>query len=187
MRTQEKIYRPTLLDLFCGRGGFSKPFANAGWNTIGVDITDHGYKGYFIAAQLPDAFAHALKFAPDYIVASPPCDAYARRHLPWIRDPAPIDERLLRWSIETARASKIPMTVECSKFAARHIKADALVGQYALWGWVPAIMPRTFPPKAIAHTRTRHSPDTRAATAAEIPYQLADHLRWTMEQKLRNR
>ena len=33
-----------LLELFCGTGSISEAFQELGWQTVGVDITDHGYK-----------------------------------------------------------------------------------------------------------------------------------------------
>jgi len=37
-----------LLDLFCGRGGWSKAFMSRGWHCVGVDIEALGYRGFAV-------------------------------------------------------------------------------------------------------------------------------------------
>jgi len=63
-----------ILELFCGRGGWSKPFINAGHDCTGIDIKDYGYPGKFIKADLHD-------YKPwgywDIILASPPCSEFS--------------------------------------------------------------------------------------------------------------
>jgi hypothetical protein len=158
--------RKILLDLFCGRGGWSKAALKDGWDTIGIDISHHNYPGRFINSALPMPIPDLLQFSPTLVVASPPCEAYARHHLPWLKGPPP-DETLLRWSISLIEKLPCPVLIECSRFAARHVPGSTICGSYALWGNVPAILP------TVPRTKTKKSglrPDLRA----EIPAILAD-------------
>jgi len=63
-----------ILELFCGRGGWSKPFIAAGYDCTGIDIKDFGYPGKFIKAD-------ALDWEPeekyDIVLASPPCSEFS--------------------------------------------------------------------------------------------------------------
>jgi DNA (cytosine-5)-methyltransferase 1 len=72
---------PRLLDLFCGDGGASKGYLDAGFTVTGVDIrpTTHPIHPRFTFVQA-DAFqylvANHLKF--DAVHASPPCRPFTR-------------------------------------------------------------------------------------------------------------
>lgn len=64
-----------VLELFCGLGGWSKPWIKAGHDVTGVDIKDLGYPGRFIKGDLFD-----LEFAEnsyDVVLASPPCTEFS--------------------------------------------------------------------------------------------------------------
>jgi site-specific DNA-cytosine methylase len=63
-----------VLELFCGRGGWSKPFIESGHDCTGVDIKDFGYPGKFIKADLLD-YEPQEKY--DVILASPPCSEFS--------------------------------------------------------------------------------------------------------------
>ena len=73
-----------VLDLFCGRGGWSKAFHEAGCECTGIDIKNIGYptgKRYnFIKADLfdwtPDKYY-------DIILASPPCNHFSKVNQNW--------------------------------------------------------------------------------------------------------
>ena len=64
-----------VLDLFCGLGGWSKAFHDAGHECTGVDIKNIGYPYRFIKADLND-------WEPDQdydiILASPPCAEFSQ-------------------------------------------------------------------------------------------------------------
>ena len=71
-----------LLDLFCGAGGASLGYEQAGFHVTGVDILPQkNYKGEFIQY---DALQYLIKFHHlyDVIHASPPCQAYSRASAP---------------------------------------------------------------------------------------------------------
>ncbi len=63
-----------VLELFCGLGGWSKPWIEAGHDVTGIDITDLGFPGKFIKADLYD-------WEPtehyDIVLASPPCTEFS--------------------------------------------------------------------------------------------------------------
>ena len=63
-----------VLDLFCGVGGWSKAFHEAGHECTGIDIKNIGYPYRFIKADLND-------WEPDQdydiILASPPCTEFS--------------------------------------------------------------------------------------------------------------
>ena len=133
---------PVLIDLFCGRGGWTRAAMVRGWRCYGFDTVNHGYPGNLIERALPVDLETLIGLKPDLIVASPPCEEFARKHLPWISRCGPVDERLLRWSINLRNFTATPVIVECSKSAAREVPGARMVGPYALWGDVPVLMPR---------------------------------------------
>jgi len=63
-----------VLDLFCGLGGWSIPFNEAGHDCTGIDIKNIGYPFNFIQADLhdwePDQYY-------DIVLASPPCTEFS--------------------------------------------------------------------------------------------------------------
>jgi len=65
-----------VLDLFCGLGGWSIPFIEAGYDCTGVDIKNIGYPGNnFIQADLNDWISDQHY---DIILASPPCTQFSK-------------------------------------------------------------------------------------------------------------
>lgn len=125
-----KHERPKLLDLFCGVGGWSKAFAKRGWHCVGVDIAALGYPFEFVQSdvlKLTDDFIDSF----DAIVASPPCEEFARAWLPWLRcdkQPAKWALDLLEWSVGLC-AKKPARLVECSNFSARHVRGGSALGR----------------------------------------------------------
>jgi SAM-dependent methyltransferase len=67
-----------VLDLFCGLGGWSRAFHEAGYECFGVDIKNHGYEyGQFIEADLNEwTPPPGLEF--DIVLASPPCAEFSQ-------------------------------------------------------------------------------------------------------------
>lgn len=129
---------PSLLDVFCGVGGWSKSFAARGWNCVGVDIASLGYPYELVQCSVLDLTPGFLD-SFDAIVASPPCEEFARAWLPWLRgDHKPeqwaID--LLEWSVKLCEGRKNRI-VECSNFSARHVPGGTRFESYTLWGAGP--------------------------------------------------
>ena len=71
----------TVIDLFCGLGGWAHGFIDAGYRVIGYDIEDFSadYPGRFVRADLLkcDDFPNA-----DIVLASPPCTDFTKMGLP---------------------------------------------------------------------------------------------------------
>ena len=164
---REHYSRPRLLDVFCGVGGWTKQFQKIGWQCTGVDLVNLGYPGELIicdALELTEEFMACF----DAYVMSPPCEEYARAWLPWVRmdkTPAPEAIRLLEWSVKWCNNRENALC-ECSKFAARHVSGAQIFGSYALWGDVPALMPK------LPMGKERKS-GLRPELGAEIPSELA--------------
>ena len=71
----------TVLDLYCGLGGWSYGFVKNGISTTGYDILDFSkdYPGKFIKADL---LKTDIKDHYDVIVASPPCTDFSKSSFP---------------------------------------------------------------------------------------------------------
>jgi hypothetical protein len=149
--------KPICYDLFCGLGGWSEGFLAEGYECIGFDIEAHdygtgGYPGTLILRDIRSIHGSELKDAA-VIVASPPCQAYSYRAMPWKRAKAlpPPDNtlfnecfRIQREAIEAA-GHHIPMIVENVRGAQKWVgRARWNYGSFYLWGDVPALMPITF-------------------------------------------
>jgi hypothetical protein len=146
--------KPMAIDLFCGLGGWTEGLLAAGYDVIGFDNERHVYGEHRYPAQLviQDVLTlHGKQFAGvDLIVASPPCQAYSYRAMPWKRakalpppDNALFDScfRIQREAIEAA-GRHIPLVVENVKGAQKWVgRARWHYGSFYLWGDVPALMP----------------------------------------------
>lgn len=135
-----------MLDLFCGRWGWSKAFAARGWKCIGVDLIK--------PAEIPDGcsffMGDVLQFLPhwfkpssgsgwrdfDFICASSPCEQFSTMRN--FRPPIPYPElgiKLFNHTREICEASGVPYVMENVAGAQRYVgKADAHCGSYFLWG-----------------------------------------------------
>lgn len=147
---------PLVIDLYCGLGGFSKGFLAEGYRAVGFDNERHdygtgGYPGQLVLQDVLTLHGSQFKGAA-VIVASPPCQAYSYRAMPWKRAkalPPPSNElfdacfRIQREASEAA-GRHIPMVVENVRGAQPWVgKAKYHYGSYYLWGDVPALMPST--------------------------------------------
>lgn len=148
--------RPLAIDLFCGLGGWAEGFIAEGWDVIGFDIERHDYGtgGYPGQLVLQDVLTlHGSQFrGAAVIVASPPCQAYSYRAMPWKRAKAlpPPDNSLfdacfrIQREASEAAGRLIPLIVENVKGAQRWVgRARWHYGSYYLFGDVPALMPST--------------------------------------------
>lgn len=143
--------RPLAIDLFCGLGGWAEGFLAEGYEVIGFDIERWPYPGQLVLQDVLTLHGSWFKHTT-VIVASPPCQAYSYRAMPWTRAKAlgPPDNTLFETCFRIQREAseaaghKIPMIVENVKGAQLWVgRAKWHYGSYYLWGDVPALMPMT--------------------------------------------
>src|SRR6185437_15838246 len=141
--------------LFCGLGGWAEGLLAEGYDVIGFDIERHEYGDHRYPAQLviqDVRTLHGSQFKDAaLIVASPPCQAYSYRAMPWKRAkalPPPDNElfeacfRIQREACEAA-GRHIPLIVENVRGAQKWVgRARWNFGSFYLWGDVPALMPQ---------------------------------------------
>ena len=147
---------PLAIDLFCGLGGWTEGLLAEGWDVVGFDIERHVYGEHRYPAQLvvQDVLTlHGSQFRDAaLIVASPPCQAYSYRAMPWKRAKAlpPPDNTLfdacfrLQREASAAAGRHVPLIVENVRGAQKWVgRARWNYGSFYLWGDVPALMPLT--------------------------------------------
>ena len=169
---------PLAIDLFCGLGGWTDGLLAEGWDVIGFDIERHVYGEHRYPAQLviQDVLTlHGSQFRDaDLIVASPPCQAYSYRAMPWSRAKAlpPPDNTLFeacfRIQSEACEAAgrHIPLIVENVRGAQKWVgRARWNYGSFYLWGDVPALMPVAVGAKKFNPDGTSHQPGSWFAIA----------------------
>jgi hypothetical protein len=149
--------KPLAIDLFSGLGGWTEGLLAENYRVIGFDIEAHQYGEHRYPAQLviQDVLTlHGSQFRDAaLIVASPPCQGYSYRAMPWKRAkalPPPSNAlfeacfRIQREAIEAA-GHHIPLVVENVRGAQKWVgRARWNFGSFYLWGDVPALMPVTF-------------------------------------------
>ncbi len=148
--------QPLAIDLFCGLGGWTEGLLLEGYRVVGFDIERHVYGEAQYPAQLvlQDVLTlHGAQFKDaTLIVASPPCQAYSYRAMPWKRAkalPSPdnsLFEACFRIQREASEAAgqHIPLVVENVCGAQKWVGgARWHFGSFYLWGDVPALMPIT--------------------------------------------
>jgi len=145
---------PLAIDLYCGLGGWAEGLLLEGFYVVGFDIERHvygdeKYPGELVLQDVRTLHGSQFKDAA-LIVASPPCQAYSYRAMPWKRAkalPPPDNElfdtcfRIQREACEAA-GHHIPLVVENVRGAQKWVgRSRWNFGSFHLWGDVPALMP----------------------------------------------
>jgi hypothetical protein len=137
------------IDLFCGLGGWAEGFLAEGYDVVGFDIERRPYPGQLVLQDVLTLHGSQFRDAA-VIVASPPCQAYSYRAMPWKRAKAlpPPDNTLFEACFRIQREASeaagrhIPMVVENVRGAVKWVgPAQGKFGSYYLWGDVPALIP----------------------------------------------
>jgi hypothetical protein len=159
------------IDLYCGLGGWTQALLDCGYEVVGFDIERHdygtgGYPGQLVLQDTRTIHGAQLRDAA-LIVASPPCQEFSYRAMPWKRAKAlgpPVLGINLFWQCWRikeeaceAKGEYIPMVVENVCGAEKWVGgARWHYGSYYLWGDVPAIMPFTSSAQKVNQDGTNH-------------------------------
>lgn len=150
--------KPLAIELFAGMFGWGRGLVAEGFRVFGFDIVHEPYHGevpedcHLVLQDVLTLHGKQFKDAT-LIVASPPCQAYSYRAMPWSRAKAlpPPDNALfdscfrIQREASTAAGRYIPLIVENVRGAQKWVgRAKWHYGSFYLWGDVPALMPPTF-------------------------------------------
>jgi hypothetical protein len=187
--------RPLAIDLFCGLGGWTEGFLANSYDVVGFDIERRPYRAQLVLQDVLTLHGSQFRKAA-VIVASPPCQQYSYRAMPWkrVRELPPPDNSLfeacfrIREEASQAAGRYIPLIIENVRGAQRWVgRAAWHYDSYYLWGDVPALMPfpvdgrKGFKPRFEDTDFARFystTPERKAAVAklSKIPFPLADHI-----------
>lgn len=157
--------KPLALDLCEGLGGWAKGLLAAGWDIIGVDVEDWSHSPAYVKptgfiqadvreiAKDVEAYFPALKF--DLVVASPPCQEYSKRGLPFtiFKGLPPPENDIWEACEKIARELRAPLILENVRNAQKFTsKAKWHVGSFYFWGEMPALWPPIKPRKGFNKT-----------------------------------
>jgi C-5 cytosine-specific DNA methylase len=170
--------KPLAIDLYCGLGGWADGLLAEGYHVIGFDVERHQYGDHRYPAQLviqDVRTLHGSQFKDAaLIVASPPCQAYSYRAMPWKRAKAlaPPDNTLFETCFRIQREAceaagrHVPLIVENVRGAQKWVgRARWNYGSFYLWGDVPALMPTTLRTQKFNPDGTAHGPGSWFAIA----------------------
>jgi hypothetical protein len=152
-----------MLDLFCGRWGWSKAFAARGWECIGIDLVEPpevpGNCG-FVRMDICDLIwdkqflVREFDWTPfvyqpfDFICASPPCEQFSVHGMKHFHPNPPYPElgiKLFEHTRRICEESGVPYVIENVR-AAQQFVGNAVhhCGPFYLWGTgVPPIIPKS--------------------------------------------
>lgn len=136
-----------LIDLFAGRGGWTKGFMAEGWECIGYDLFPQPhYPAKFVQRDVLTLTAADLEDA-DFICASSSCEQFSVHCMKHFHPNPPYPElgiKLFNHTREICEASGKPYVMENVRCAEKFVgRAVNHCGPFYLWGnAVPATMPK---------------------------------------------
>ena len=141
-----------LLDLFCGRWGWSSVFAARGWKCMGIDVVrppEIPAGCEFWQHDILELTADWIwKCGFDFICASPPCEQFSVHCMKFTKKkdhPYPgTGVKLFEHTRFLCKAARIPYIMENVRCAEQFVgRAQAHAGSFYLWGTaVPPLLPR---------------------------------------------
>lgn len=145
-----------LLDLFCGRWGWSKAFAARGWECVGVDLMNrcdaevlmptnvrYHQRDILTLVKITDLECQFRLF--DFVIASPPCENFST--MLNFRPPVPYPEQgieLFNHTRALCEKRGLPYVMENVAGAQRYVGPSVgHAGSFHLWGnAVPPLLPK---------------------------------------------
>ena len=138
-----------LLDLFCGRWGWSRAFASRGWNCVGVDLVappevpENCEFRHLDVLTLTPAFVRQF----DFVCASSPCEEFSIHGMKHFHPNPKHPEmgiKLFEHTRSICEASGVPYVLENVRPAQNFVgRAVHHCGPFYLWGnAVPPLMPQ---------------------------------------------
>jgi hypothetical protein len=137
--------RPLVVDLCCGRGGWSKGFLAEGFYAVGYDIEQYDYPGELILRDVRDVTPEDLAGAT-IVVASTPCQQFSVHGMKMFHPNPPypaLGVELFNHVRAICEAAGVPYIMENVRPAESFVgRAVNHVGPFYLWGTgVPALIP----------------------------------------------
>ncbi len=189
---------PLCIDLFCGYGGWTRGFIDAGFRVIGFDIEPRCkkyYPGTFIQADVQTITVRgSLWIYTDmldgrrtgtdmdglaFIVASPPCQRFSLAQNAWGTRDTEAGMPLVRSAFRICREAKVPFAIENVVGSIRKISAEfgnprARHNPWFLWGDFPGFIAPLMK-KGIGDKKWKKLPGDgqRGQRRSIIPYPLA--------------
>lgn len=185
-----------MLDLFCGRFGWGKAFAERGWEVVGVDLVEPPQVPSGCAFLPADVLRLDLQWVnglkPDFICASSPCEQFSVHGMKHFHPNPPYPEmgiKLFNHTRALCEASGVPYVMENVRAAQQFVGAAAAhCGSFHLWGnAVPPLLPQginkgatqmrrdgRYPKRGGIDERMYRDKRVRAAELAVIPPELAN-------------
>lgn len=134
-----------MLDLFCGRWGWSRAFAARGWECVGVDLVEPPEVPTNCIFIMQDILGMSRITGFDFICASPPCQQFSVHGMKHFHPNASFPElglRLFNHTRKLCEESGRPYVIENVRSAQRFVgNAVHHCGPFYLWGnGVPVLM-----------------------------------------------
>jgi len=173
---------PRLLDLFCGRWGWSRAFAARGWECVGIDLIapPEVPKGCeFLQGNVLELTGDWFPTF-DFIVASPPCENFSVHGMKNFHPNPPYPElgiKLFNHTRSLCEASGVPYVIENVR-SAEYFVGDAVrhCGPFYLWGSAVPLLINQGINKGMSQARDRDANGKRIYAAA------ADRM-WSTKRK----